>query len=536
MNIKTLNRLKAVFKATVDTVAHFGTKAFLSFVKGRLKAKGKSKVKRKSPRFACWKPKTKKVPEPQTTFPDNPKPGKSKMIINYHHADKAGRHVDIHIKVNGRYLSFVKRLPDEFKVNLHKDRLTADTKSRIMDLVKQEFDNGAWLGQSQDHIGEAAGAQWFHRSEHSGYGEGPIREKIFEADAEILHSHESIKFRCLEFEQEREAYLFKIMEANENRPSNILKIGFHRPKENIVGEKLSPAFDKDMDNFAQEVGHDGTITVKKDGASAFFSISKKGFAAWSPRISKKTGRPISYTNKLPIELRSITSKQTVAGMMEIMLYRKEHSILDNFAILRPFGPFSKEIALSAPEIGGMLNSHTKIPDDVKQRHLVYVVRKDGRNKLSNLPYEENIKHINRVAEMSEHLEPVELISLEDISSLDGEEGVVGTPAGMPLDKAARKFKFRDELQDGIITDVSFEPGNKGGITGVINYVDDKTGKRYNTSSGLTHNQKLWLAKNADKVKGAVIKLRGFRGHRGRAVVFDGFHEGKGIAVHGFPDA
>jgi hypothetical protein len=105
------------------------------------------------------------------------------------------------------------------------------------------------------------------------------------------------------------------------------------------------------------------------------------------------------------------------------------------------------------------------------------------------------------------------------------EGVVGCPRGGNLVTDGLKLKLRPEMQDGVIEAITFRPGPRGGIAGEVVYRDDKTGRVYNTASGMTHELKTDMMRRPGRYIGRTMVLAGFSGHAARASVFRGFKDG-----------
>jgi len=261
--------------------------------------------------------------------------GWHQMVIVYHEADKAGRHIDIHIGS----LSIVKRLPDDFSVTLKAGRLTEASKKRIMDLVAAEFLGGAWLAQNLDHTPGDARTDWHgHDRGPTGYGAGAIREVVSDEPVWLTPGDQSLGLSAPHLVNNKQLYIYEIMSKGAQRSVPILSLGVRSPKEPVLRDRLHLTLDEDVEKFRRMVGPGGHVSVKYDGASCYVQYDKKGVPrVWSPRLSVKDGKRIEYTTKVP----GLKPSRHLAGctaMGELLFVDKDGKYL------------------SAAETGGVLNA------------------------------------------------------------------------------------------------------------------------------------------------------------------------------------
>lgn len=430
----------------------------------------------------------------------------STMVIVYHHANKAGRHIDIHI---GR-LSLVKRLPDDVKLSFDgRGFLTQVSKDRLMDIVETEFRNRARIAQNLDHSPDDARFQWHGEGRGpSGYGSGPIREVISDEPIYVWNGKNAVHFSAPHIVNNKPLFCYQLYPGDKTR-APIMSIGYKDPEVPVFNDKLHLKFDHDLKTFMRGVGPDGDFRVKYDGSSCYIVATPEGTRVYSPRTSEKDHKNIEYSPKLP-GIERVKPNQKFVGMGELLMTRNGKYI-------------------SNAEQGGYLNAKSMPPKDLRWEIRVYRADTIGSSRVGDVTQEDNLKLISRfVKEDSAHLKVPETVPVQLIGHTKGIEGVIGVPKGKPLSEG-HKLKWRQELQDGRITDVGFGQGAKGGITGVITYVDDKTGGVYHTSSGLSHEAKKAMMADPEAMKGVVMRLRGFKGHPGRAAVFVDFHTDKGKA-------
>jgi len=431
--------------------------------------------------------------------------GEVRMVIVYHDANKAGRHVDIHI---GR-LSIVKRLPDDFKLSFNKRGwLTEVSKDRIIELVAAEFKGRARLAQNLDHSPDDARYEWHgEKNGPTGYGSGPIREVISDEPVYIWNGENATHISAPHIVNNKELYVYQLYPGDKTK-APIMSLGVKEPEDISLDDRLHLKFDHDMDTFINAIGPDGDYRVKYDGSSCYMVATPEGTRVYSPRLSAEDGKRIEYTSKLP-GVERIAPKHKTIAMGELLFTDRRGRYI------------------SSADQGGLLNRKAMPPNELKWEIRVYRMDSVDGKKVLGMPQDKSIELISKLcAEDPGHLKTPEAVPFTDIGKTKDIEGIVGVAKGQPITEG-RKLKWRQEHQDGTIKSVEFGHGPNGGITGVVTYADDKTGKEYKTSSGMSHELKEAMMSDPAAMKGVVMKLRGFKGHPGRAAVFTGFHQEKG---------
>ena len=85
------------------------------------------------------------------------------------------------------------------------------------------------------------------------------------------------------------------------------------------------------------------------------------------------------------------------------------------------------------------------------------------------------------------------------------------------------MKWRADKRDVVVTRVEFEPGEKGGVAGVVWYHDPKLDREFKTASGFTQAEKLDMMRHPKKYEGRTMKISGYEGHGSRAAKFESWH-------------
>jgi hypothetical protein len=434
----------------------------------------------------------------------SPDAGMSSMVIVYHEGNKAGRHIDIHI---GR-MSIVKRLPDNVKLSFDgRGHLTQVSKDKLMDIVRTEFRNRARIAQNLDHSPSDARFEWHGEGNGpSGYGSGPIREVISDEPIYIYNGENAMHFSAPHIVNNKPLFMYQLYPGTDKR-APIMSIGYKDPDIPVLRDKVDFKFDHDLNSFMKGVGNDGDFRIKYDGSSCYIIATPHGTRIYSPRTSEKDGKNIEYSSKLP-GVEKIKTPTKWIGMGELLMTRN--------------GKY-----LENAEQGGVLNAMKMPPKGMEWEIRVYRTDSINGNRVGDITQEENIGYIKELIKAGHgHLKVPEKVPIQLIGRTQNIEGVIGVPKGKPLSEG-HKLKWRTELQDGIIKDVGFKPGPNGGIEGVITYEDWHTGGVYHTSSGLSHEAKMAMADNKEAMIGVVMRLKGFRGHPGRAAIFQDFHQDKG---------
>jgi len=441
-----------------------------------------------------------------------------RRIIVYHEADKAGPHIDTYLEVDGKAYSIgVKRLRPEHLEGITKRNgvLTDKSKQFIANIIREEYQNNAWLAQTTDHTPDEARTEWLKREFKGVYGFGETRQVVSDVPVSVFATGDSIEFRDWELNPDSNAYVFRLMAKGPNRGSNILKLGYKKTQGIKFKDRLhlKPHIGtNEFESFKRMVGENGIVTVKHDGASFYFESSDKGTRFFSPRTSKATGERINYDAKVK-DLIHIKSSQKITGMGEL-----------DFIDTRT----NKVIA--AHETGGVLNSHSPVPSYLKPRLTIYRIDYIGRNDVHAVNYKENLGFIKSfVSNVNDsRVQSPITVDWENAKEVALQnEGLVGIPENESI-LEGRKFKPRTDSHDWKITSIDLKPGEKGRTAGVVRFVNE-SGKEFKIGASSMGNDKFVkdLQDNPDKYLGKVAKIESYGGHEGRASRFVEFHLDKG---------
>ena len=433
--------------------------------------------------------------------------GHDQMVIVYHDADRAGRHLDIHI---GK-LSIVKRLPKGFPISTDdKGALTGASKDRLMDLVRKEFEGRAWLAQNLDHDVADARFSWQGRRHGpTGYGAGESRQVISDEPIYTHSTGSALEISAPHILNNRTLFVFKIMDKNNLRSVPILALGVKAPKAPALKDRLHLTFDKDPEKFLKHIGPDGDIRVKYDGASCYIERTPDGTRVWSPRVSKTSGRRIEYNSKIP-GIEQLRGPRAIA-MGELLYHDSEGNYLP------------------AHEVGGILNGG-RLPMAHPEIRVYRVDKFQGHK--SPVSQGDNLKQINAFLrcgrrETSHIIKPCESVAYDSVlksGHLRKLEGLVGVPAGGSL-ADGRKLKWRGDTADWKVKAINLKPGAAGGVAGTVEFTSLESGKSYKLGGGPLGpmQQRVDMMKHPKRYIGDVMKVNSFGGHEGRAATFDSWH-------------
>lgn len=442
------------------------------------------------------------------------------IVIMYHEASH--KHIDIHIG----HLSIVIRVSGkevENKIKFDKEGvLTNDSKEALMDHIRTEISGNSRVVHNLDHTIGSANSCWYsHDIGPRGYGEGRTRQQVFRGKAEVLSVDEgpggTLKLFIPGLYKNSIVYVHKLYTPIKDKRSAPILIMGKISKPNIThNNSISLRRAPDRGSFLSKVDPK-TITLKEDGASTFFRIDSKGMRLFSPRIGKD-GDPIEYTHKVP-ELMRVKCSDNVAGVGELLFYKK-------FIPWKPDTWLMKD--LSAAQIGGVLNKQDIRDPGLLVRLVVYRVDKWGKDKIIDLPYQDNRLFQMRVAALDGHGNIQIPMPVFYVDSLDNSiEGYVGVAPGGNINNAY-KFKMWGDPQDWEVIGNSFTLNDNGNIQGVINF--RYNGKEYNMGPGSIGSKEFCksLISQGDGIIGKVAKVKGRVGHDGRAAQFIEWHNDKGI--------
>lgn len=453
-----------------------------------------------------------------------------RMIIVYHHANKAGKHIDVHI---GRR-SFVYRVSgkpfeNDLKFN-SQGMLTENSKEILLNHLRHEIGKNARVPQNLDHSLTNARMSWPNQpelAEHSGYGYGPTRQVIAEQDVEFYHPHvhSSVHLYAPLLNPNQGLYLYQLYPGDAKRaPIDIF--GTLEPlPEKHYHDRLHMTLIQPEDfqsKFVDKINK-LTTTRKYDGASCYFSSNGQGFKFFSPRTSAVTGKQIEYTYKL-CELADVGHQAHPVGMAELMFWKK--------TIPLPFRGVEGLTwkYLEATEIGGILNSNSIRPRGIHPELRVYRMDKWNGVDTCFLPFFENRTiQCEMIRSLPNYWKTVDLKAPVQTNHTMGYEGFVGVPEGLSVNDAL-KVKWWGDAYDWQIIENSFSLSEKGNIQGVITFKSFESNKTFNMGPGQigSFDTCMTLLNARDKVIGMVAKVHGRNGHEGRAAKLVDWHLDKGI--------
>ena len=445
------------------------------------------------------------------------------MVVMFHDANKAGRHLDVHI---GK-VSFIVRVAGkevESKIKYNREgMLTEAAKEALINHLRAEVGTNARFPQNMDHSFSNARSNWsLNNGLTEGYGSGKTRQMVFEEAVEIMSVDDGMgttaKIYCPKVWKHGTTYIHRLYPGQGDNPVPIVIWGVSKPsipkfEDRLHLKMISP---EEIDKFKEKVDRE-TVTRKMDSASAYFDGNSTGTTFWSPRISKETGRRIEYTYKVP-ELSRVWTKEAPRGMGELLFRRK-------FDIMNPDHWFDGERYLSAAEAGGILNADRVRPIDIIPDFRIYRMDSWDGKKVSKLGFFENRALATIFAGQSRFLN---LPQFSEIKKIDGWEGLVGCPKNGTLADGF-KIKWVDDPQDWAVVEVKLEHGPKGRIAGVVWFESLESGKKFKLGAGQLGDDKfvIKMMDNPNHFIGKVFKVKSRIGHEGRAAKLIEPHLDKG---------
>lgn len=445
-------------------------------------------------------------------------PGRKKMVIVFHDANKAGPHIDVHI---GR-VSLIRRVKPEVYEQLRFNRqgmLTGESQKILINFLRDEINNNSRIPQNLDHTLSNARASWVGGSrEDVHYGAATTRQVILEEEVDVYKAHHNgpIEFYAPSINPDRGMYIYRLYKGADGRAPICVWGNLKSnppPLEDRLHLKLQHPEDMEKVNGKADMS---TSTAKYDGSSAYIVIDKKGTTVWSPRQSVRTGEQIEYTFKLG-DLANVRSDERIIAMGEVLFTQRR---------LLPTG---RAIYLPQAVGGGILNSNAVTPRHVKPEVRLYRVDSVGRIKTIDQPFWENRRLQELVADKHDMLNVVELMSPEKASRL-GFEGFVVVPPGGSVNDGFKVKWWMDEV-DWRIDNVSFLPGPRGGLAGVVHCTSLESGKKFKLGPGQVGDRELTeqMMSRPQDYEGVVLKVRSRHGHEGRASKVLSIHQDKGVA-------
>jgi hypothetical protein len=460
-----------------------------------------------------------------------------RLTIVYHDANKAGKHVDVHLG----HLSIVYRVSgkpfeNDLKFN-SQGRLTEASKQILLDHVKAEIAKNSRVPWNHDHTISNARCDWSYDESYrevSGYGSGATRQVILDDKVEFYHPEvtSSLHLYAPKLNPYQGLYVYKIYEG---KGTPILILGTLIPRDEKFQDRLHLKMIQDQDfetEFLRKVNH-ASITRKYDGASAYFTGSGKierneSFKLFSPRFSKETGHRIEYSYKAA-ELIDRPNNVRCAGMGELLFWKK--TILGKALI--PFGIRGPEYFawnyVSASEVAGVLNSHGIRPEDIYPELRIYRMDRFQEEQTKDFEFFKN-RSLQKsiVSNLDQRFwKVVDLVRPRRIQSW---EGLVGVPEGMSINDAY-KCKWWADANDWKVQKVDLSISGKGNVQGVVWFKSLESGKLFKlgpSNLGGVDRQMEFL-ENPVKMIGKVFKVHGRNGHEGRAAKIVDEHLDKGEA-------
>ncbi len=443
------------------------------------------------------------------------RPGRYKMVIVFHDANRAGPHIDVHID----RVSVVYRVKPELYSQLKYNSdgmLTEKSRDLLIDHVRQEVAGNSRVPQNIDHSKSNAVASWTGGDpEEVGYGAGRTRQVVLQTEVDVYKTDwgHPIEMYAPAINPSSSLFMYRLYEGK-NTGTPILIWGTKSANPPKLEDRLHLKM-KDPDDIEslRSKADMSTSTAKYDGSSCYVVITPKGTTVWSPRTSKRTGKQIEYTFKLDGVAKTHTNNETIVGMGEVLFKSKD----------------TGEYLPSA--LGsGILNSNALLPEEVEPEIRLYRIDRVGRNNTKDLEFWENRKLQQDVAKLNpDRLKVVDLMD-PDTAHEKGFEGIVVIPEGGSVNDGF-KVKYWQDPDDWRIDKVAFYPGSKGGLAGVVECTSLESGKKFNLGPGQVGNRQLTEAmmNDPETFEGSVIKVQSRRGHEGRASTMVGFHDDKGFS-------
>ncbi len=427
------------------------------------------------------------------------------MVIVFHDANKAGRHLDIHIG-NVSFVARISGKPVESKLRFNRiGGLTEESKKVLIDHLREEILNRSRFAQNLDHSPDNARSSWSSEENGpQGYGQGKTRQVIVEESVEIVFVDEksdgkTAKIFAPFIWKHGQMYIHKLYPGNDKK-APIVIWGVKKNDNLEFEDRLHLKMVKDLEEFKRKVDP-RTVTRKVDGASAYVVTSKKSSSFWSPRISKETGRRIEYSHKIP-ELVKVRGFDAI-GMGELLFKRK-------FDL---FNPFQRRM-MTAAEIGGILNADSIRPINVIPEFRMYRMDSWNGERVIDLDFWRNRVFQDEWCRATKFANPVELV--KDFNTRKDWEGLVGS---------GYKLKFWRDLDDWKVQSIDLKNGPTGKVAGVVWFKSLESDKEFKLGPGQLGTEDFCksIMENPEAFIGMVAKVASRNGHEGRAAKFSEWH-------------
>ena len=381
---------------------------------------------------------------------------RARLVIQLHHAKRAGDHYDLRLKIGDKVYSWAgRKLPiDGRKVGYTVQPLHPE---ESLDLDGFEIADGNY------------GAGWY--------------EQLFDEDIWISESDEG-------------GLVFW------NDGDNILPRGRFVLHETNDGRWIWYQTSRDLDPLAGTERHKFKLaskdkidpsliaTKKIDGSHELVELRGKWARFFSHRYSKRDGNRIEHTHKLA-HLRELDGdiKQTIV----------------HGEIYHPKG---------ASFLGGLLNSREIRPEAEDIKLALFDVAKYNGRDVRNLPYGERYEILKEIAELNKGFEVVEraadgetpLEFYERVLKDDSQphDGIVLSPRDAKYQEAPLlKLKPADSVDCPVVGFTEGQGRLKGSLGALICDVD---GKKVHVGSGFTDEQRKWIWEHKDDIESEVAEV------------------------------
>jgi DNA ligase D-like protein (predicted 3'-phosphoesterase) len=417
-------------------------------------------------------------------------------VVHEHLADKAGRHFDLRLSYKGKAVSWA---------------IPMDGKRLRMDHLPRPGQKVLALRQP-DHVLEYMN---FEGVIPEGYGKGDV--KIWDRGiADILKIEGGNVHIRMYGPKSKGDYTIvntggrkSLLVAKKPLPAD----GWLKPPYVRKNHKLLGALQNDQNMVAE---------AKVDGAALELRIGEAGNRLFSHRVSRRTGRLVEHTDRLP-HLRDLKAPKLAGTDLRVEAW---HPKGVNF-------------------LSGTLNSTVENARSLQNEHgpvraaVFDVVRYKGKD-VRSLPYQQRQKiyqEVSRVLGSPSSLHSVQVagdtswpkfydktVARRDIPT----DGVIVKDSRLGhAEKPWIKVKPHDEV-DCKITSVSEGLGKHSGRLGALT-VETPEGKHVQVGTGFTDGERGWLWSHREGLPGEVIRAR-FHVRQGETTAsgprFAGFHPDK----------
>ncbi|MCK9429378.1 MAG: hypothetical protein M0R17_05200 [Candidatus Omnitrophica bacterium] len=449
------------------------------------------------------------------------------LVIVYHDAHKAGKHIDLHIG----HLSMVYRVSgkpfeNDLKYN-SKGRLTEDSKQILLDHLKNEIAKNSRVVWNHDHTLSNATCDWSYDPERSnlkGYGQGFTRQVIFKDQCEFYHPEvkSSLHVYAPLINADQGLYVYKIHEGSKTS-APILIVGTLIPRDEPFKDRLHLKMIQPEDfksEFLRKVDH-GTISRKMDGASCYFTSSGKierneSFKIFSPRMSKNTSHRIEYSYKASELIDKPTAIRS-QGMAELVFYRYTRigRILNYLWDIKGAENICWSF-LSASQVAGVLNSHKVRSTDIFPEVYIYRLDKFKQQETTNLEFHKN-RYLQSTLCSVLDSRYWKIVPMAKAKLRTDHEGLVGVPKGLSINDGYKVKVWGDE-HDWKIESIDLKVTEKDNISGVVWFKSLESNRMYKLGPGNLGDKQtcLDMLNNKNDYVGKVYKVHGRLGGEARA--------------------